>query len=202
MGPLGPLIDPLNDCQVQMEGEELTIRIPPKLHIFGPVADSINAPRALTEVTGDFVVQVKVPGSIKPGTKPIEQFPITFQGAGLLLWLDPDNYVRLERAAGYSSEGGSLHQVLVESKKDGRPGIPKFVPAREGPLLLRMERRGGQIVCNYSPDGKTWIRVKEWSVNYPARVNIGISASNASQKPFDAKFEDFKVTKGGQVRAG
>ena len=75
-----------------------------------------NAPQLLTEAGGNFTLFVKVVGRIQPGIVPLDLpipesekpkekeesgagFPITFQGAGLLVWQDPINYIRLERSA-------------------------------------------------------------------------------------------------------
>jgi regulation of enolase protein 1 (concanavalin A-like superfamily) len=201
LGPLGPLIDPLQDCRVVREAEGVTIVVPAALHIFGPDGKVNNSPRAMTEVAGDFVAQVKVIGNIKPGTKPLKDVPFTFQGAGLLLWQNEDNYVRFERAAGYDDRG-PVHQLLVEGRKDGKPTRGQYLSVRQGDLALRMERHGGDINCTYTSDGKTWLVVKKWSVNLPAKVNVGISASNVSPRPFPARFEHFVLNGKSAAKSG
>lgn len=201
IAPLGPLIDPLGDCTVQAGGGGVTIVVPPKLHIFDPDRGVVNAPRALTEVAGDFVALVTVAGNIRPGTKPLENLPFTFQGAGLLLWQDPDNYVRVERAASYSGDRGAVSQILLESRKDGKPGRGVLLNVRDATLTLRMERHGVNINCTYTSDGKTWLPIKNSALTFLPKVSVGISASNASARPFPARFEAFKLSNG-QDRAG
>jgi regulation of enolase protein 1 (concanavalin A-like superfamily) len=56
-----------------------------------------------------------------------------------------------------------------------------------------MERRGGEINCSYSSDGKTWIPVKQSALSFPQKVGIGVSASNVSPREFVAQFEDFRL---------
>ncbi|MHC5536909.1 DUF1349 domain-containing protein [Singulisphaera rosea] len=198
LGPLGPIIDPLNDCKVSKEGRGIEIFVPASLHVLDPTRGIADSPRALVEVNGDFVAQVKVPGMIEPGTASIGDWPLTFQGAGLLLWQDENNFVRLERAAGYSVAIGAFHRVMVESCKDGKPGRGIYLATKEGNISLRMERKGNDITCSYNTDGKTWLPVKKaWSVTMASRLKVGISASNISAKPFGARFEEFSLRKGG-----
>ncbi len=185
--PLGPLIDPDHDCKVRIDPQGWTIEVPGKLHIISP--EKQNAPRALTEVVGDFDVQVHVPGEIRPGTKPLKEFPFTFQGAGLLVWHDKHNYVRLERTVLY--DAGTLHQLMVENCKGGKAGRTMFIKVREDSITLRMERHGGEINCTYSSDGKTWLPVRRWAAGLPPKVSVGISATNISPKRFEAWFTDF-----------
>ena len=59
----------------------------------------------LTAVEGDFAAVVEVTGELSPGLvlpkdRQGNHIPSTFQGAGLLLYQDQDNFVRLERTAG------------------------------------------------------------------------------------------------------
>jgi regulation of enolase protein 1 (concanavalin A-like superfamily) len=194
VGPIGPLIDLDRDCKVSTDEEGFTIETPGKPHIITP--EKANAPRALEKVTGDFVAEVQVPGEIRPGVNPLKQFPFTFQGAGLLLWVDQENYIRLERTVMY--EAGSRHQVMVESFKGGKPGRPVNINVKGEKITLRMERHGGEINCTYSSDGKTWLPVRRWAAGLPPTVLVGVSATNISPKPFEARFNDFSLKHAGK----
>jgi regulation of enolase protein 1 (concanavalin A-like superfamily) len=194
--PLGPLIDPKRDCQARREGNAFEIIIPPGPHVTFPDGKTNDSPRALTEVNGDFTIQVKIGKDIRPGTDPLKSFPFVFQGAGILLWQDPQNYVRFERAVLVSSDMGSVHHLLVENCTDGRPGKGAQLPVRDAPLVVRLERRGNALNCTYSSDGKSWLPVKKFVVPLASRVNVGISASNASPREFRARFEDLSLNRG------
>ncbi len=197
----GILSGPPGQTRFQVDGNELTIAIPAKLHILSPDLKSKNSPRLLTGVSGDFMAQVRVNGRILPGTQPLPNLPFTFQGAGLLIWQDENNYLRLERTASYSP-AGKQHQILVENCRDGRLLPSTFRDSREADTLLRLERKGSEARCSYSPDdGKTWLEVKRQNVTFPANVQVGISASNASAKPFSARLEAFQLS-GPGVKAG
>jgi regulation of enolase protein 1 (concanavalin A-like superfamily) len=190
----GDLTGATGDCQFLADGPALAIEIPGKLHVLSPELMKKNAPRLLTEVTGDFVATVKVVGAIRPGTKPIGKLQFTFQGAGLLVWQDEDNYLRLERTSIFSTmESRRLHQVLLELCREGKT-ITVLRDARDADLALRFDRRGSEIRCSYSPDGKTWLEVKRQMVQFPAEVRVGVSASNASPKTFRAELTDFELT--------
>jgi regulation of enolase protein 1 (concanavalin A-like superfamily) len=193
--PLGPLIDPAHMSQVAADADGLTIKVPAGLFIFDGKRGIDNAPRALTAVEGDFTAEVLMAGDMRSGTKPLKGLPFTFQGAGLLLWLDKGNYVRLERTSWYTGERFS--KIWVESCKDGKQVKTDARNIRDGAVRLRMERRGEDLVYSYSLDGKTWLKFPAAKLGLPPRVNVGISASNASPRPFPARFENFKLDAGG-----
>jgi regulation of enolase protein 1 (concanavalin A-like superfamily) len=201
LDPLGALVDPSQDCQTSLEGGTFTVKIPAKLHALSKVGDKMltNAPRALTEVNGDFSAEVKVTGAIKPGTKTIaKDITFTYQGAGLLLWQDPNNYLRLERGVGWTKETGSkTPMIFVENYRDGKPGVPINQPVRDADVMLRIARRKGEITCSYSFDGgKTWLDVKKRaSLGFDDKVSVGISATNVSKNEFPAQFEDFVLNR-------
>lgn len=181
--------------------------MPGSLHVLSPELRNFQAPRLLTSVKGDFTALVSVTGKIMPGTDPLPSpigpgtLPFTFQGAGLLVWIDEGNYLRLERTSIYDSIEGKQHNlVLVEHCRDGKTtDSPR--EARNADLTLKFERRGSEIRCSYNPDGRNWLEVKRQNVAFPAEVKIGVSASNASPKPFSAHLEDFQII-GGTPSAG
>ena len=133
---LGPLIDPDKDCKLTKDEDSLKIKIeiPGKLHTLSPEITSRknrkvslhNAPITLTDVEGDFAALVEVTGEISPGPTLPEDLqdntiPSTFQGAGLLLYQDKDNFVRLrERPAWLSRRSNRSTRSCLRSRKMGR----------------------------------------------------------------------------------
>jgi len=197
-GPLSIFGSP-GDCQIRADGDRLSINIPGSLHVLSPELGTMNAPRLLVPVRGDFTARVTVSGRILPGTDPLTvpaPLPFTFQGAGLLIWQDDHNYLRLERTSFYDAvEHKRLHRVLVENCRDGKT-TNASVAARDSDLTLKFERRGSEIRCSYNPDGRNWVEVKRQNVAFPGEVRVGVSASNASPKPFNSRLEDFQLTAG------
>ncbi len=213
------------DCSFQPDAEGLTISIPGTLHVLSPDLKVKNAPHLLAEAGGDFTAQVQIVGKLQPGIEPLEvpiagakpkdakkdkkdkkdkknvfKFPGTFQGAGLLLWKDPNNYIRFERIASYDVMAGKKsHQLMVESCKDGKVNSTEWRDFRESdvPMTLRVVRKGSDLRCSYSPDrGKTWIDVKRLQqVALPDQIQIGVTAANVAPKTFAARFENFDLSR-------
>src|SRR5262249_28429179 len=134
------------------------------LHILSPELRTKNAPMVLSSaaVGSEFIAQVKIAGIIHPGSEPAihrnSRLPFTFQGAGLLLWQDANNYLRLERTAGTSGSSLTLvHRLLLEVCKGGRPAGHIYLDVPEGPLYLRLERHGEDLRCMFGQNGKTWV---------------------------------------------
>jgi regulation of enolase protein 1 (concanavalin A-like superfamily) len=155
----------------------------------------------LTEVEGDVVAIVKVTGEMKPGsTIPKDRqgntIPFTFNGAGLVLYQDKENFVRIERTAGVSVDNlASIHKFLFEVVKDGKHVENQaYVPLPEGDVTLILIKRKGKVRALFSPDdGRTIAPLQEFDLDLPAKVKVGLTASNISAKPFTATFEDFAV---------
>jgi regulation of enolase protein 1 (concanavalin A-like superfamily) len=202
-GPLNKWAGGFNDCQATQNGDAFTLTIPASPHVFVPGTENHTAPRLLAEVEGDFLAQVTISGPIRPGTQPLANLPFfTFQGAGLLLWQSETNYVRLERTASYLVGAGAKTQtqVLLENCKEGNAGQPLMISVKDGTIVLRLERRGGEINCTYTSDGKTWLKVKNFVPRLPDKLSVGISASNASVRPFPAHFEAFSLKRNGDKK--
>ena len=200
----GVLLGFPGDCKFELEGQGLKIDIPGKLHILSPDPKMNRAPRLLTDAGGDFTAQVQIVGKIAPGKDPLDipiqgeppkekakipRLPFTFQGAGLLLFQDEKNFMRLERTSSFDLMlGKGFHQVLFEVYRDGMSPGPLVLKARETEAMtLKIEKKGSMLKCSYSPDnGTTWLDVKRMeNVTLPKSIKIGVSASNASTKPFE-----------------
>jgi hypothetical protein len=115
----GEVIDPDGDCKFGIEGGTLTIAIPGTDHSLSLERGQMNAPRVLQEVEGDFVAQVKVSGPFPIGAQGVVPTRRPFHGAGLLLWQDQDNYIRLERAELVVS-GRNMSFASFELRRGGR----------------------------------------------------------------------------------
>ena len=209
---LEPLVDPDKDCQLIKDNESYRIKIEvpgDKLHTLAlDVVTRVdkkkplhNAPMTLTAVEGDFAAIVLVTGELSPSlTLPEDRqgndITSTFQGAGLLLYQDEHNFVRLERTAGVSV--GSIqpiHKVLFEVVKNGkRVESQKYPLPPDGPAYLLLMRRNGRVVCRASLDLATPpVLMKGIDLDLPSKVKIGLSASNISATPFTATFENFAL---------
>lgn len=206
---LGALVDPSKDCRLDKDDKSLKVRIdvPGKLHTLSPAYRSPrgtpihNAPMTLTDVDGDFLAQVSVVGEINPGAMPpkdraARDNAFTFQSGGLVLYQDRNNFVRLERAASIiTSRLTPIHRLLIEMIRDGRPAIePIYLDIPEGDTTLLLIRRKGRLRCLFVPTGSRALHTfREFALNFPDKVKVGLTASNISAQPFSATFQRFAL---------
>jgi len=208
---LGPLIDPDKDCKLTKDEDNLKIKIeiPGKLHTLSPEITTRknrkvslhNAPMTMTDVDGDFAALVEVTGEISPGSATPKDrqghtIPFTVQSAGLILYQDKDNFLRLERAGSIIT--GSLtpvHRLIIEAVKEGKQAMnPIYLDVPEKDTLLILVKRKGRVQCFFSPDGgQTVVGFHEFALDLPTKMKIGLTAANVSAKPFNPTFEKFAV---------
>jgi regulation of enolase protein 1 (concanavalin A-like superfamily) len=133
-----------------------------------------------------------IPGTSPPRVRGKDILPGTFQGAGLLLFLDSRNYIRVERSVTADKGKPALKsQALIEILKGGR-SIASFYPMiTDGPLYVRIQRIQGAVTVLFGPDGRRWISHQKLAIASPPKVKIGLIASNMSKVPLTAQFEEF-----------
>ena len=211
LGLLGPLLDPDNDCKLTKDEDKMTIKIdvPGKLHTLSPEVTTRknrkvslnNAPITMTEVDGDFAAFVQVTGEISPGSATPKDrqghaLPFTVQSAGLILYQDKANFLRLERAGSIFIDNLTpVHRLIIEAVKDGKQGMkPIYMDVPEANTLLVLVKRKGRVMCMFSPDGgKTLMAFREFALDLPSKLHVGLTAANISAKPFSATFDTFAI---------
>ena len=187
----GAVVDPDGDCKLHVEGKALVIDVPGTLHDLNADIDKYNAPRVLREVEGNFSITVKVVGDFKPGVKALNPKSVPYNGAGIFVWRDSDNFIRLERAA-ILRNGKPGTFVTFEEREGGSRGANHNGGLPPGTAYLRLERRGSRIFGFTSPDGKQWTQLKPIDTVWPPRLQIGLDAVNSSGDPFTVRFEELK----------
>jgi RNA polymerase sigma factor (sigma-70 family) len=191
----GTAIDPDGDCKIRVEKERLAIVLPDSDHALCVERGRMNAPRVLCDVEGDFIAQARVDGPGPDGAEGGVKDYRPFHGAGLLLWVDENNYVRLERAR-LVYEGRNLVYANFELSQDGelaRTGDAGEMPLPDGAIFLRLERHDGAVLAATSPDGVRWTSFDPLDVKPAPQVRVGIVAEqNISEGP-TPEFSDFKL---------
>jgi regulation of enolase protein 1 (concanavalin A-like superfamily) len=197
----GVAFDPNGDCQFLKQGDRLSIIVPGTLHTLSPTAESSNAPRILRPVEGDFTVEVKLTGATvaEPGTA-VAAKDVTnpYRRAGPLVWQDRENFALLSRWSIADDKKSYLNAgYLVVQNGLGTINATRKIDDHN--LALRLTRRGNILEATISKDdGKTWLSLGSDEVQYSAKVTTGVTAIQATTKPFTAEFERFEVAKGGR----
>jgi serine/threonine protein kinase/regulation of enolase protein 1 (concanavalin A-like superfamily) len=192
--PWGVLVDPDGDCRLSLDEGRLTasIEVPGKPHVLSAELRKLNAPRTLRPVSGDFQVHAHVSGTEQvAGRATTKEYP-AYHGAGILLWQDPGNYVRLEIATDIH-RGKPRHYANFEYRQGARLVSSNGQSSESGSAYLRLERKGDQITASFGPDGVRWVSFPGLTVTLEPDIEIGLVVINTSTKPLVARFEEYQV---------
>ncbi|MGO9917129.1 MAG: protein kinase domain-containing protein [Isosphaeraceae bacterium] len=190
----GNAVDPDADCSFEMDPSEDKVRIivPGKTHILSAEIGQVNAPRILRDFKGDFDLRVRVAGTSHPGGTATTTVYSPYHGAGLVIWQDQENYVRLEIAADLQY-GRVRPYVNFEYRKEGALAVSRGMNNGDGSNHLRLKRRGDEIFASFGPDGVRWNSFPPLVAKLNDRLMVGVTAINRSTKPLTAEFERFDV---------
>ena len=156
------MIDPWRDCDVSLDREHdrLKIQVPGTPHVLSAEAPELpmNAPRVVRRVRGDFTASVRVLGRLEPGRSKTTHYD-PYHGAGLIVWQDPSNYLRLERAVGFIN--GRHHPYInYELREGGRLAMSHGITIEDRSLFLKLRRQGRSFSAWYSRDGRRWVQLR------------------------------------------
>ena len=203
VGPWGPPIDPDGDCTVSLGPgpRSATIRVPGKAHLLSVQLGRVNAPRVLRDVRGDFEVRVRVAGVESPSGRNTMKAFLPYHGAGLLIWQDPKNYIRLESATELRPPAGvtdfrrakPFRYANFESWKDGRLVSSNGLKIDDKTTYLRLQRIGGVVHASFGPDSVVWTPFAPLNAALDDRLQVGLTAISTAEKPLVADFKDFQV---------
>jgi regulation of enolase protein 1 (concanavalin A-like superfamily) len=191
----GRVTDPWRDSVVALEPrfDRLRIQVPGTPHVLSAEVPQLpmNAPRVVRRVRGDFTASVHVLGRLEPG-----RFSTTlydpYQGAGLIVWQDPSNYLRLEPAVGFIN--GRRHPYInYELREGGRLAVSHGITTEDRSLFLRLRREGVAFSAWYSLDGHRWVNLGRVNAPFGERVEVGAVAVNSSRRTLSAELEGLDV---------
>jgi regulation of enolase protein 1 (concanavalin A-like superfamily) len=191
----GRVIDPSGDCEIALarEDERLTIRVPGTPHVLSAEVRQLpmNAPLVVRRVRGDFTAGVRVLGRLQPGPFKTTHYD-PYHGAGLIVWQDPSNYLRLERAVGFI-KGRHQPYINYEVREGGLLGVTRGFAIEDGPLFLQLRREGEAFSARYSHDGRRWVELGRVDTALAERVEVGVVAVNSSTRPLSAELEMLNI---------
>ncbi len=198
----GIALDLAGDCHFAASGGKLTITVPgsEKPHDLSTELHSSTAPRVLQPALGDFTLQVRIDGEFAPGDESTQAGRTGYTGAGLVVFADAKNFVRLERATLHRTGGKQTAYTNFEVRVDGdleRIGLTSDAPLEEGkPTWLRLQRKGNFLHGAVSQDGVTWkeslpkeLTDKAWKKETLA----GVAAISTSTKTFEPTYSEFSI---------
>jgi hypothetical protein len=192
----GEVTDPDGDCRVAEEKGVLTITVPKTHHDLTYTADftKLNAPRVLRPAEGDFTLTVKARAFSLPGDVESSSGVVSFVSAGLLVWQDDKNFIRLERAA---VGQGETPFVWVERFQGGKPVSQKLKPLADADkdTGLRVVRKGNSLSFLYDEGGKgdSWAEAHAEEAELPAKLRVGVAAVNTTAREFLARLTELEL---------
>lgn len=194
----GDVINPDGDCKVTATNGKLTMELPGNDHVIRPERQKMNAPRVLQDVTGEFDLQVKVSGDFFRDAKSVVPGRPPYQDAGLLVWMDDKNNLKLSRAR-ITAQGRTGDYFNLEFRHDGEVGeIPFPGEARKvlqaKTVYLRLQIHSDATTAGVSADGKKWITTSLPGEERPEKVHAGVLAENNTSTPLNVAFEEFSLS--------
>jgi regulation of enolase protein 1 (concanavalin A-like superfamily) len=148
----------------------LHIDVPTGKDLYG---ETRTAPQLLKSITGDFEIETKV--KFDPSE--------SYQGAGLLVFRNDTNYIRLERGRG--GVGSDKNGIRFDKREDEvyEPiATPESFPTDAKTVELKFRRVGKEFTAFWRlPDGE-WKLVGKYPSSYPETVQVGLIACNTSQE--------------------
>jgi regulation of enolase protein 1 (concanavalin A-like superfamily) len=191
----GRVIDPWRDCEVALDGEtgRLKIRVPGTPHVLSAEVPELpmNAPRVVRRIRGNFTASVHVLGRLEPGHSKTT-FYEPYHGAGLIVWQDSSNYLRLERAVGFIR--GRRHPYInYEVREGGRLTVTHGYTSEDGPLFLKLRRQGEAFSAWYSNGVRRWVELGSVGATFAERVDVGVVAVNSSKETLSTELEMLNV---------
>jgi regulation of enolase protein 1 (concanavalin A-like superfamily) len=191
----GRVVDPSGDCDASLADNRnrLRITVPETPHVLSAEDPGLlmNAPRVVRRVRGDFTADVRVLGRLEPGRSRTTHYD-PYHGAGLIVWQDPSNYLRLERAVGFI-KGRPHPYINYELREGGRLAVSHGITVEGRPLSLKLRRRGRSFSAWYSRDGRRWVELARVDAALNERAEVGVVAVNSSARTLSAELERFSV---------
>lgn len=191
----GSFIDPLRQSEIREVEEGVEIIVPPGLYDLSIELGRTTAPRLLRRIEDDFVAKVEVGRVSDAMGRQRARERRGYHGAGILIWQDEENYVRLESAT-YGGRSGTRY-VLFERRVRGQlvNGLdPADHRIRDDPTSLRLERRGPELRAFARQSDGDWREIGRMDVDLPPATLIGVAAINTAESELAVTFRHFRLS--------
>ncbi len=173
--------DQNNPSQHETNGGAFKISLPTGKDLYG---ENRTAPRLLKAVTGDFQIETRVKFD------PTEDY----QGAGLLVFRDGNNYLRLERSYGGVDGGNSGMRLDLRKNEEYKTiATPVSTPTVAKDVEMRIMRVGKVLTAFWREnENAEWKELGQAETDYPETVQVGLIGCNTTD-PIAAEFAYVKL---------
>jgi hypothetical protein len=131
----------------------------------------------------------------------------SFVAAGFLV-IPPDTFWELFRRIQYGVAGagtgtdGYASQLSRDNKGGGGYGACnkkwRDWPFKAKPehVYMRLARQGESLLCDISPDGKSWVSIGGGNLSgLPSKLQVGLAAFSTSTEPSKVRFDQLKISR-------
>ena len=141
----------------------LRIKIPNGKDMHG---EKLTAPRYVKAITGDFQIETRVKFLPKEN----------YQGAGLIIYKNENNFLRFERAYGGVGGGGEGLRIDVKRGSEYKPVVtPHDIPTELGEVDLKLVRMGKVFTAYWrANDEAEWREAGEVNSDLPETILAGV----------------------------
>ena len=149
-----------------------------------------------TNSVKNIVLQPSPSGTFRMETRLVFKPDSSFHNAGLIYYINDDNYVRLSRGV-----FGITNGLWMEWEVDGNPELAFVDQVAVASVYLRLSRTNGSIFSgSYSLNGTSWLPVATRTINFGSSLpapRIGLQAANgigitATEVSIPAQFDYFR----------
>ena len=149
----------------------LRINIPSQKDLYG---ENRTAPRYVKALTGDFQIETRVKFLPKEN----------YQGAGLLIYKDDNNYMRFERAYGGVGGGADGLRIDVRKADEYKPIVtPDDIQTDADEVELKIVRSGKIFTAYWRlNEDSEWREAGEFESDYPETILAGLVACNTARE--------------------
>lgn len=147
--------------------------------------DNLTAPRYIKPITGDFQIETRVAFAPKEN----------YQGAGLLIYVDDNRFLRFERAYGGLGGGAEGLRIDVRDRQEYKPLLtPDDLPSELPEIDLKIVRSRATFTAYWRENEEgSWREAGQYESDFPATVQAGLIACNTAREIF-AEFAYIRLT--------
>lgn len=149
---------------------------------------NFNSPRIMQAIYGNFTIETKLLGL----------FNANIQSAGIVVWKDENNYLRLERD--YRNDyqeiifNGMINGVYSTTAPETvNPGALVRI-SNINPTYLRISRDGNRYSGYYSSDGENWTFLANITLNTDYSMSAGLYNVLRWAPSFSVSFDYFRIS--------